>query len=444
MYKPQLIMSTDNLVFTPVSLPCGYTLRPFQKGDEQSWIDICSEAFNSDFEWKNEFREGALFFACDESGTPVACAGIRLAREGEPDPTRAYLHFVACKKAHGGKGLGKAVVVAALTAARELYGFKGAVLTTDDERIFAIKLYLSLGFTPVYNSLSYFDRWNAIYSALGIDKNAWYEAEAATKKAFETDGYAIYPDNYVIDPKSDCIPKLLAYPATGTKTSIIVCRGGGYGGKAYHEGALVCEFFRKNGISAFLLDYRVAPCTHPTQLNDVQRAIRWLRKNSDKFGISPDRIGVIGFSAGGHLASMAATLFDGGKPESTDEVERFSSRPDYAVLSYAVISLISYTNEGTAHNLLGSQYSIGSCKALSGELNVTAQTPPCFIWHTANDDGVPVENSLQFATALSANEIPFELHIFPKGPHGIGLGDGYEGAEQWKWLCLKWLDTLFK
>jgi len=233
-------------------------------------------------------------------------------------------------------------------------------------------------------------------------------------------------------------------PATAaTGAAFVVCPGGGYSRLADHEGHNVAVWLNGIGVSAFVLKYRLGPrYRHPAPLQDVTRAIRTVRARANEWGVDPGRIGVIGFSAGGHLASTVATQFDAGNPGAADPVERVSGRPDVAVLAYPVISM----EEGIAHagsrnNLLGPNPSAELVQALSTDRRVTARTPPTFLFHTADDVGVVVENSLRFAAALRAAKVPNELHVFETGRHGVGLAPDNPVLSAWPRLLESWLRT---
>ena len=192
-----------------------------------------------------------------------------------------------------------------------------------------------------------------------------------------------------------------------------------------------------------MLKYRLgsAGYRHPAMLHDAARAIRTVRARASEWGVDPKRIGIMGSSAGGHLASTAVTHFDAGQPGASDPIEQQSSRPDLGVLCYAVISMGENTHAGSRKNLLGDNPSPELIKLLSNELQVTAQTPPCFIWHTWEDKGVKVENSLEFAAALQRNHVPFDLHVYQKGGHGIGLAakPPFTNAHPWAADLVFWL-----
>jgi len=171
---------------------------------------------------------------------------------------------------------------------------------------------------------------------------------------------------------------------------------------------------------------------------DAKRAVRFVRFHAARFGIDPKRIGILGFSAGGHLAVSALEHFDFGNDEG-DEIDRVSSRPDAGILCYAVISLLNHTHIGSRVNLLGEEECVSLCAQLSGEYGARADMPPIFLWHTAADEAVPVQNSLNMAIALRQKNVPFELHVFPGGAHGLGLAQKTPGADQWPALLTKWL-----
>jgi acetyl esterase/lipase len=214
-------------------------------------------------------------------------------------------------------------------------------------------------------------------------------------------------------------------------TAIVICPGGGYGGLAPHEGAGYAEYLSDNGIACFVLKYRLGSkgYRHPVMLGDAQRAIRTVRASAAKWSIDPKRIGIMGSSAGGHLASTAVTHFDSGNAESSDEVEKQGSRPDFGVLCYAVISMEDgVTHAGSKQNLLGKEPDAKLVELLSNEKQVTKDTPPCFVWSTQEDKAVPVENSLRFVAAMEKAGVVYDFHVYQKGPHGIGLSGGKNGV----------------
>ncbi len=240
------------------------------------------------------------------------------------------------------------------------------------------------------------------------------------------------------------IPTLTWYPVKSGKaqrSAIVVCPGGGYGALADHEGRPIAEWLNILGISAFVLKYRLGPkYHHPTMLEDAARAIRTVRANSETFQVDTDKIGILGFSAGGHLASSVATHFDNGNPQSSDPVEKVSSKPNAAILIYPVISLAQpYTHQGTLNNLLGDNPTTELLDFLSSEKQVTSETPPTFLVTSFEDEAVPMENSVLFAEALRREGVPLELHVYERGPHGFGLGDEEGEYGTWPMLCANWL-----
>lgn len=224
--------------------------------------------------------------------------------------------------------------------------------------------------------------------------------------------------------------------------AVVICPGGGYWKVAMdHEGHQVAEWLNAHGVAGFILRYRKAPdYHHPAPMQDVQRAIRTVRARADEFNIDPDRIGVLGFSAGGHLASTAATHFDSGDKSANDPIKRVSSRPDFAVLIYPVISFTTeYTHKGSRRNLLGENPDESQVKKFSNELQVTAETPPTFLIHSTGDTGVPPENSILYYRALRKAGVPAEMHIFEQGKHGYGLAPDDPVLSIWPDLCIAWM-----
>ncbi len=238
-------------------------------------------------------------------------------------------------------------------------------------------------------------------------------------------------------------PTLAIYlPEKPIGTAVVICPGGGYRNLAIdHEGDQIARWYNSLGIAAFVLKYRLGPkYNHPVELSDVQRAIRIVREGAWRYGVRPDRIGVMGFSAGGHLASTAATHFDAGDASAKDPIDRVSSRPDYAVLCYPVISLTSeYTHQGSKTNLLGENPDPALAESLSNDKQITPETPPTFLWHTNEDTSVPAENSVLFYLGLRKAGVPAELHIFERGRHGMGLAWTDRVLSAWPDLLANWL-----
>jgi len=234
--------------------------------------------------------------------------------------------------------------------------------------------------------------------------------------------------------------------AKATGTAVCICPGGGYGFLAVdHEGHQIARWFNAMGVAGFIVDYRHRNkgYGHPAPLQDAQRAIRTVRARADEWGINPKQIGVMGFSAGGHLASTAATHFDSGNAQAQDPIERASCRPDFAILCYAVIMFDEpYTHRGSQRNLLGDAPDPGLVRSLSSEKQVTPETPPTFLFHTDEDTGVPPENSVYFYLALRRAKVPAEMHIYREGRHGLGLAPDMPGTGNWPKQCEDWMRGL--
>ncbi|OGS22086.1 MAG: esterase [Elusimicrobia bacterium RIFOXYA2_FULL_39_19] len=222
---------------------------------------------------------------------------------------------------------------------------------------------------------------------------------------------------------------------------VIVFPGGGYNHRAEHEGSPVARWLNKNGISAAVCHYQVSPNRHPVPLNDAKRAIRIARYMAKRWNINPNRIGALGFSAGGHLVSTLGTLCNKKTDTaSSDNIDKFSCRPDALVLCYPVISFTKpYRHKGSINNLLGEHPSKKLLQFLSSEKQVTKSTPPTFLWHTADDPGVSVKNSRAFADALHKNNVVYELHVYKTGKHGLGMAQGVKDVENWTKSCILWL-----
>jgi Esterase/lipase len=241
------------------------------------------------------------------------------------------------------------------------------------------------------------------------------------------------------------VPAVRHFPPTTPPNgaAMLVLPGGGYGALAAHEGEAFCRWFAGLGYHAYELRYRLAThgYRHPAMWMDATRALRTVRSLAAKAGFVREKVGIIGCSAGGHLAGHVTVKNDAGDPASADPVERESSRPALAVLCYPVITMSAeYTHVGSRTNLLGENAPPESWREMSHELQVTPQTPPCFLWHTVEDQAVPVENSLAFALALRGAGVRFELHLYEKGRHGLGLANGHP----WTVECARWLKETFE
>jgi acetyl esterase/lipase len=284
-----------------------------------------------------------------------------------------------------------------------------------------------------------------LFSAFLIARPAW--GDASTQPTTAPASMRLWPGaapGALGEAPAD-IPTLTVYLPSGhaNGAAVVVCPGGGYGGLAPHEGQPIAEWLNTLGVTGFVLKYRLGPkYHHPVMMEDVNRAVRTVRAGAKEWHLDPNRIGIIGFSAGGHLTSTAVTHFDDGKPDAEDPVERVSSRPDFGMLIYPVITMTDpFTHHGSRKNLLGEQPTEELVDLMSNEKQVTDKTPPCFLVHTATDTVVPFQNSLMFAEALAKHHVPVELHIFDHGRHGFGLGGKDESLSEWPGLCAKWMES---
>jgi acetyl esterase/lipase len=238
------------------------------------------------------------------------------------------------------------------------------------------------------------------------------------------------------------IPTITHYaPAHPDGSSIVICPGGGYENLADHEGPPVAQWLNDLGITGFVLKYRLAPrYRHPAMWLDVSRAIRMVRARAGEWKLDPERVGVLGFSAGGHLASTVSTHFDADDRSPDDPIDQQSARPDVAVLLYPVITLHAPSaHTGSRRNLYGPSPSPAQLDLLSNDRHVTPRTPPTFIFHTVEDAAVPIENALLYAAALRRARVPFELHAYEPGHHGVGLARQHPVLSTWTACCINWL-----
>jgi acetyl esterase/lipase len=247
-----------------------------------------------------------------------------------------------------------------------------------------------------------------------------------------------------VGDSDDDKPSITAYiPASNpTKTAVLVAPGGGYVHLSMvKEGSDVASWLNAHGVAAFVLKYRLGPKYHnPVELGDAQRAMRTVRADAAKYGIAPDHIGMWGFSAGGHLTASAGPMFDAGNAAATDVIEQQSSRPDFLILSYPVITMLDpAVHKGSRTYLLGDAPTQALMDAMSPELHVTAQTPPTFLFTTTDDRTVPVMNSVMFYSALVKADVPVEMHIFQHGAHGSGLAPANPQLTVWTDLLIKWM-----
>jgi acetyl esterase/lipase len=237
-------------------------------------------------------------------------------------------------------------------------------------------------------------------------------------------------------------PKITIFLPKGrnTGTGVLIFPGGAYAFLAMdHEGKQIAEWLNHLGVAAFVVQYRVAPYHHPIEINDAKRAMRYVRAHAAEFNIRPERIGVWGFSAGGHLASTLGTHYDSGNPSATDPIERVSSRPDFMILAYPVIDPLGGASLGSFANLLGKDADPALVRELSNSLHVNAQTPPTFLMAAGDDDAVSPECALSFYSALLKAGVPAELHIYESGGHGFGLGSTNPRVASWSQRMAEWM-----
>lgn len=239
----------------------------------------------------------------------------------------------------------------------------------------------------------------------------------------------------------DFIPEITEYSAN-SPGAVIVFPGGGYTQRAEHEGPAIGKWFKSIGITAFVVDYRVSPYKHPAQISDAMRAVKYVRYNAKRFGIDKNKIAVMGFSAGGHLAGSVSVHYDKNMYEPTDEIDNESCRPDASILCYPVIDMFEYRHDGSRQNLIGERALHADKELMSLYKHITSDTPQAFLWHTSSDQAVPVENSLLYADALSKVQVPFEMHIYPLGSHGLGLAEKIPHVGQWAASLENWLKLI--
>jgi len=231
----------------------------------------------------------------------------------------------------------------------------------------------------------------------------------------------------------------LAAPEKASGTAVVICPGGGYGALMMsYEGHDIAKWLNSYGVAGVVLKYRISPYRHPAPMLDAQRAMRMVRAKAKDLGLDPQRIGLMGFSAGGHLASTVGTHFDDGDPKAPDPVDRVSCRPDFLVLVYPVITMGEKGNRGCTENLLGKPPAAADVELLSNEKHVTARTPPAFLVHAKTDQMVSVEHSAMFCAALKAHGVTAEFLELPTGAHGLGCGKG-ELWTAWQAKCVEWL-----
>lgn len=236
-------------------------------------------------------------------------------------------------------------------------------------------------------------------------------------------------------------PHIKVYPAN-SKGAVVVLPGGGYCQRAQHEGETIGEWFQNIGITAFVIEYRVAPYQHPAEISDAMRAVKYVRYHAGEYSIDPQKIAIMGFSAGGHLAGSVSVHYNKKMYDPTDEIDNESAKPNLSILCYPVIDMGGYRHTSSRQNLIGQNPTEEMKEFMSLHKQVTKDTPEAFIWHASTDIVVPVENSLLYASALNACNVNFEMHIYPVGSHGIGLATDNDYVAKWSknledWLVLK-------
>ncbi len=421
-YRQLLMRWPEGRPLPDLTPPEGVTVHAADGHERASWNWIARAAFDP--------RQNYDMIADDPGCAPegvffvrvrpmdVATATARLMDDGT-----GCVHMVAVHPWYQGLGLGKYAVVAAVKRLSEL-GVSRIWLSTDDFRLPAIRTYRALGFEPMYDpgDEEMVKRWTLVNEQL-----AQYRPPVKEEPIPLWD---VCPE----PDKRSVMPTLTPFTYPGARGAVIVCPGGAYTHLAAHEGDPVARMIRAAGVSAYVLRYSIYPFgSLETPLRDALRAIRMVRS------MGYEKVAILGFSAGGHLCAAAATLYTDGDPAAEDQIERLSSRPDAFAPCYGATSLWHFRGTGWPEGLAGEHSVYDTIRRFSAEDHVTDQTPPAFIWHTADDNVVPVACAYDLARALSAHGIPLEMHIYPHGPHGLGLAGDYEDISGWAPQCQRWL-----
>lgn len=418
--KPLLMRRDMNKPLTSLtSLPKLYDIVLDDGSQAGAWEWIMAGAFP---EWKpsyeviSEDKRPKQVFFLNEYSQPSAAVAVFMEAEC------ARVDMLAVHPFARDWGFGRHLIQTALNYILES-GVKTALLNVDDAQTAAIREFLDMGFEAVAENDAQRTRWAKVKARIQA-----YDGKKPEKINLWKEGAIPFYE------EGNCIPNVEAYPVEGSRGAVVICPGGAYCIKASHEGRQIARMLNEAGVSAYVLDYRVNPCHYEAPLSDAKRAVRLLRS------MGYEKVGVMGFSAGGHLTCSAATLYDAGDASSADPIERLSSRPDAFLPCYPVVSFVNFCHRGSVEALLGKyRNKLNLQKRFSAELNVTGDTPPAFIWHTMTDQSVPIENSLNLASALAHAGVLFEMHIFPEGPHGLGLAGGNPVIGKWSALCQKWL-----
>ncbi|MGI6201566.1 MAG: GNAT family N-acetyltransferase [Christensenellales bacterium] len=465
MQQVQLTMILPDLTrLEPLCLPAGYTHRTLRPGEQAAWDALIT----SSFQWpagphfaRMMAHDPALDFSrvhvlCQRD-VPVATASA-WRKIGHPADL-GVIHMVGAYADHAGRGLGYQVVLAALHDLRER-GCTRAVLSTDDFRLSAIATYLKLGFVPClgYPGVEGVGReglaarWQAIGECLNrqIPPMLPYVQPVLPAPAVNDRGETpLWPEGAVPLWREDVDqqpPFLIASPLPGgaPKAAVIVAPGGGYTYKEMtREGTDIAAHLNQMGLAAFTLSYRVAPYKHPAPLMDMQRAVRFVRAHAAHYNIDPCRVAVMGFSAGGHLSGCVSVINDPGDPAAADPVARFGCEPAGQVLCYPFIRLEPASPYVILDTLVeqGGDFHERSAR-VSVHRHVTPATCPAFIWHTAEDEMVPVQNVYDMAGALAKAGVPCELHVYPHGHHGLDWGQGDRSVSQWHDALGVWFEGM--